>query len=115
MTEHTERNEKGTDMGRQRSENPRLGLTGVVNAEKWQAMDEKKRRGWVVRHANQVLPRLVHMDLRKDPNAELTKVYDVTARYTLMDCHYNQRGEVLYILEWSRAAKAKIVNHEQEV
>jgi hypothetical protein len=102
-------------MGRARNENPRLGLTGVVNAEKWQQMDEKKRRGWVVRHANQVLPKLVHMDLTKEPSAELTKVYDVTARYTLLDCRYNQRGELLYELEWSRAAKAKIVNHEHEV
>lgn len=102
-------------MGRQRNENPKLGLIGVVNADQWSKMDEKKRREWVVKHSNQVLPKLVHMDLKKDPSKELTKVYDVTARYTLMDCHYNQRGEVLYELEWSRAAHAKIVNHEQEV
>ena len=102
-------------MGRQRNENPRLGLTGVVNADMWAKMDEKKRRVWVVKHVNEVLPKLVHMDLMKDPSKELTKVYDVTARYTLMDCHYNQRGEVLFELEWSRAAHAKIVNHEQEV
>ena len=97
-------------MGRARNENPRLGLTGVVNADKWQKMDERKRREWVVRHANQVLPRLVHMDFRKDPNAELTKVYDVTARYTLMDYHYNQRGEVLFELEWSRAGRSRLIN-----
>ena len=102
-------------MGRQRNENPRLGLTGVVNADMWAKMDEKKRRVWVVKHVNEVLPKLVHMDLMKDPSKELTKVYDVTARYTLMDCRYNQRGEVLFELEWSRAAHAKIVNHEQEV
>ena len=102
-------------MGRHRSENPRLGLTGVINAEKWMEMDDKKRREWVVKHANQVLPKLVHMDLMKEPSKELTKVYDVTARYTLMDCHYNQRGEVLFELEWSRAAKAKIVDDEQEI
>ena len=102
-------------MGRRRSENPRLGLTGVINAEKWMEMDDKKQREWVVKHANQVLPKLVHMDLMKDPHAELTKLYDVTARYTLLDCRYNQRGEVLYELEWSRAAHTKIVNHEQEV
>lgn len=102
-------------MGRRRSENPRLGLTGVVNADQWTKMDEKKRREWVVKHANQVLPKLVHMDLKKEPSAELTKVYDVTARYTLLDCHYNQRGEVLFELEWSRAAKVKIVDYEQEV
>lgn len=102
-------------MGRQRNENPKLGLIGVVNADQWSKMDEKKRREWVVKHANQVLPKLVHMDLKKDPSKELTKVYDVTARYTLLDCRYNQRGEVLYELEWSRAAHAKIVNHEQEV
>jgi hypothetical protein len=102
-------------MGRRRSENPRLGLTGVVNADQWAKMDEKKRREWVVMHANQVLPRLVHMDMTKEPHAELTKLYDVTARYTLLDCRYNQRGEVLYELEWSRAAKAKIVDYEQEV
>ena len=103
------------DMGRQRNENPRLGLTGVVNADMWAKMDDRKRREWVVKHANQVLPKLVHMDLKKDPSKELTKVYDVTACYTLMGCHYNQRGKVLYELKWSRAAKAKIVNHEQEV
>ena len=72
-------------MGRNRSENPRLGMFGVVNADMWAKMDER------------------------------TKLYDVTARYTLLDCRYNQRGEVLYELEWSRAAHAKIVNHEQEV
>ena len=102
-------------MGRRRSENPRLGLTGVVNADMWAKMDEKKRREWVVKHANQVLPKLVHMDLQKDPSKELTKVYDVTARYTLMDSFYNQRGEVLFEMEWSRAANAKIVDYEQEV
>ena len=73
------------------------------------------RREWVVKHANQVLPKLVHMDLQKDPSKELTKVYDVTARYTLMDSFYNQRGEVLFEMEWSRAANAKIVDYEQEV
>ncbi len=102
-------------MGRQRNENPRLGLTGVVNADMWAKMDEKKRREWVVKHANQILPKLVHMDLMKEPSKELTKVYDVTTRYTLLDCRYNQRGEVLFELQWSMAAKAKIVNHEQEV
>ena len=102
-------------MGRRRSENPRLGLTGVINAEKWQQMDEKSRRKWVVKHANQVLSKLVHMDLKKEPSAELEKMYDVTVRYTLLDCHYNQRGEVLFEMEWSRAAKAKIVDDEQEV
>ena len=100
-------------MGRQRNENPRLGLTGVVNADMWANMDEKKRREWVVKHANQVLQRLVHMDLMKEPSAELEKIYDVTARYTLMDYHYNQRGEVLFEMEWSRAANAKIVDYEQ--
>ena len=102
-------------MGRRRSENPRLGLTGVVNADQWAKMDEKKQREWVVKHANQVLPKLVHMDLKKEPSAELTKIYDVTARYTLLACRYNQRGEVLFDLEWSRAAKAKIVDYEKEV
>ena len=102
-------------MGRHRSENPRLGLTGVINAEKWMEMDDRKRREWVVKHANQILPKLVHMDLNKDPSKELTKVYDVTARYTLIGSHYNQRGEALFEMEWSRAAKAKIVDYEQEV
>jgi len=90
-----------------------LGLTGVVNADMWAKMDEKKRREWVVKHANQILPKLVHMDLMKEPSAELEKVYDVTARYTLLDFHYNQRGEVLFEMEWSRAANAKIVDYEQ--
>lgn len=103
------------DMGRQRNENQRLGMFGVINADMWAKMDEKKRREWVVKHANQILPKLVHMDLKKDPSKELTKLYDVTAKYTLMDCHYNQRGEVLFELQWSRAAKAKIVDYEQEV
>ena len=102
-------------MGRHRSENPRLGLTGVVNADMWAKMDERKHREWVVKHANQILPKLVHMDLMKDPSKELTKVYSVTALYTLLDSCYNKRGEVLFELEWSRAAHAKIVNHEQEV
>jgi hypothetical protein len=102
-------------MGRRRSENPRLGLTGVVNADQWAKMDDREQREWVVKHANQVLPMLVHMDMTKEPHAELTKLYDVTARYTLLDCRYNQRGEVLFEMEWSRAAKAKIVDYEQEV
>ncbi len=97
-------------MERRRSENPRLGLTGVINAEKWMEMDDRKRREWVVKHANQVLPKLVHMDLNKESSAELTKIYDVTARYTLLDCYYNKRGEMVYELEWSRAAKSKLIN-----
>ena len=90
-------------------------MFGVINADMWAKLDDRKRRELVVKHANQVLPKLAHMDLMKDPSKELTKVYDVTARYTLMDCRYNQRGEVLFELEWSRAAHAKIVNHEKEV
>ena len=89
-------------MGRPRNENPRLGLTGVVNAEKWQKMDEKTRQSWVMKHANEVLPKLVHMDPMKEPNAEMAKVYDVTAIYSLLDYRYNQRGEVLYEFQWSR-------------
>ena len=77
-------------MGRPRNENPRLGLTGVVNAEKWQKMDEETR------------PKLVHMDPMKEPNAEMAKVYDVTAIYSLLDYRYNKRGEVLYEFQWSR-------------
>ncbi len=102
-------------MGRNRSENPRLGMFGVINADMWAKMDEKTRRKWIVKHANLTLPKLVHMDLMKEPSAELEKVYDVTALYTLLDCHYNQCGEVLFKMEWSRAAKAKIVGNEQEV
>ena len=90
-------------------------MFGVINADMWAKMDEKTRREWVVKHANQILPKLVHMDLKTDPSKELTKVYDVTAFYTLLDCRYNQRGEVLFEMEWSRAAHTKIVNHEQEV
>jgi hypothetical protein len=97
-------------MGRPRNENPRLGLTGVVNAEIWQQMDEDTRRAWVVKHANEILPKLVHMNPMKEPSAEMAKVYDVTARYTLMDSHYNQRGDVLFVLEWSRAEGARIIN-----
>lgn len=89
-------------MGRPRNENPCLGLTGVVNAEKWQKMDEETRQAWVVKHANEVLPKLVHMDPMKEPNAEMAKVYDVTAIYSLLDYRYNQRGEVLYEFQWSR-------------
>lgn len=96
-------------MGRTRNELPHLGLTGVVNAEKWQNMDERKRREWVIKHANMILPKLVHMDLMKEPSAELTKVYAVSARYTLLDSRYNQRGEVVYEMEWSRSAKARII------
>ena len=101
-------------MGRPRNELPHLGLTGVVNAEKWQNMDEQKRREWIVRHANMILPKLVHMDLMKEPSAELTKVYAVTARYTLLDSYYNKRSEMVYELEWSRAAKSKLVNLNNE-
>ncbi len=89
-------------MGRPRNENPRLGLTGVVNAEKWQKMDEETRQAWVVKHANEVLPKLVHMDPMKEPHAEMAKVYDVTAIYSLLDYRYNKRGEVLYEFQWSR-------------
>lgn len=89
-------------MGRPRNENPRLGLTGVANAEKWQKMDEETRQAWVMKHANEVLPKLIHMDPMKEPNAEMAKVYDVTAIYSLLDYRYNQRGEVLYEFQWSR-------------
>jgi len=87
-----------------------LGLTGVINADMWAKMDDKKRREWVVKHANQILPKLVHMDSMKEAHAELAKLYDVTARYTLLDYHYNQRGEVLYELEWSRAGRSRLIN-----
>ena len=97
-------------MGRPRNELPHLGLMGVVNAEKWQQMDEDTRRAWVETNANEVLPRLVKMDPMKDPYAETVKLYDVTARYTLLDSRYIQRGEVRYQLEWSRIQGAIIIN-----
>ena len=102
-------------MGRPRNEKPHLAMTGVVNAEKWQQMDDDTRKAWVLTHANEVLGKLVHMDPMKEPHAEMAKVYDVTAIYSLLDYRYNQRGEVLFEMEWSRAAKAKIVDDEQEV
>ena len=97
-------------MRRPRKELPHLGLTGVVNAEKWQQMDEDTRRAWVETNANVVLSNLVQMDPMKDPYAETVKLYDVTARYTLLDSRYIQRGEVMYQLEWSMIQGAIIIN-----
>ena len=97
-------------MGRQRNEKPHLAMTGVVNADKWQQMDEDTRREWVLNNANEVLTKLVHMDPTKEPSAEEAKVYDVAVWYTLLDYSYTQRGEVLYQLEWSKKDGAKFIN-----
>ena len=97
-------------MGRPRNENPHLAMTGVVNADKWQQMDEDTRKAWVLTHANEVLGKLVHMDPMKEPSAEVSKVYDVSVWYTLLDCSYTQCGEVLYQLEWSKKDGAKFIN-----
>lgn len=97
-------------MGRPRNEKPHLAMTGVVNAEKWQQMDDDTRKAWVLTHANEVLGKLVHMDPMKEPSAEESKVYDVSVWYTLLDSCYIQRGQVMYQLEWSRIQGAIIIN-----
>ena len=43
-------------------ERVRLGLTGVLNAEKWEALTDVQRRKFIVKHAGKVLPKLVKKD-----------------------------------------------------
>lgn len=89
-------------------ENARLGLRGILNVEKWKELDDKARRKFLKAHANEVLPKLVHMNPLNEADEEMLKVYDVTASYQLMDCHYNRQGEVIAELEWSRIGGAKL-------
>lgn len=93
-------------------ERVRLGLTGVLNAEKWEALTDVQRRKFIEKHAGKVLPKLVKFDVKVPVSEELKRTYDVTARYTILDYHYNKRGEVTATLEWSRASGfAKLIDY----
>ena len=89
-----------------------LGLKGVLNAEKWEALTDAQRRKFVEKHASQVLPKLVMLEVSVPVCEALTMVYKVTASYTILDYKYNKRGEVTATLEWSRSSGfAKMISY----
>ena len=76
-------------------ENKRLGIFGTLNYEKLKDMTMDERKLAVTNHAKDVLSRKT-MD-GKGPQIpdDDYDLYDVTAEYTIMDCHYNKQGKIL--------------------
>ena len=76
-------------------ENKRLGIFGTLNYEKLKDMTMDERKLAVTNHAKDVLSRKT-MD-GKGPQIpdDDHDPYDVTAEYTIMDCHYNKQGKIL--------------------
>ena len=76
-------------------QNKRLGIFGTLNYDKLKDMTMDERKSAVTNHAKDTLTRKT-MDgkgpqIPDDDHAP----YDVTAEYTIMDCHYNKQGKVL--------------------
>lgn len=88
----------------------RLAFYSAMNAEKWNELPEDKKREYIVKHANETLPRLVKIDPKNDTDKEMTRVYAVSISHDLLDCHYNHHGMVVCRLEWSRQDGAKLLD-----
>lgn len=82
-------------INRTMQENKRLGIFGTLNYEKLKDMTMDERKLAVTNHAKDVLSRKT-MD-GKGPQIpdDDHDPYDVTAEYTIMDCHYNKQGKIL--------------------
>ena len=87
---------------------PHIGMWSVLDAERWQKMTEAERRNFIIKDANKILPKLIHMDLSKESSDELKREYFVTCVYTLLSSQYERKGSVMVSLFWSRAGHAKI-------
>ena len=76
-------------------ENKRLGIFGTLNYDKLKDMTMDERKSAVTNHAKDILTRKT-MD-GKGPQIpdDDHDPYDVTAEYTIMDCHYNKQGKIL--------------------
>ena len=76
-------------------QNKRLGIFGTLNYDKLKDMTMDERKSAVTNHAKDVLSRKT-MD-GKGPQIpdDDHDPYDVTAEYTIMDCHYNKQGKIL--------------------
>ena len=76
-------------------QNKRLGIFGTLNYDKLKDMTMDERKSAVTNHAKDILTRKT-MD-GKGPQIpdDDHDTYDVTAEYTIMDCHYNKQGKIL--------------------
>jgi len=88
----------------------RLAFYGAMNADKWNELSDDKKREYMVKHANETLPRLVKIDPKENPDKEMTRVYAVSSSHDLLDCHYNHQGMVVCRMEWSRQDGAKLLD-----
>jgi hypothetical protein len=87
---------------------PHIGMWSVLDAERWKKMTEAERKNFIIKNANSILPKLIHMDLSKESSDELKREYIVSCVYTLLSSHYEHKGAVMVSLFWSRAGHAKI-------
>lgn len=90
-------------------ENKRLGIFGTLNYEKLKNMTMDERKLAVTNHAKDVLSRKT-MD-GKGPQIpdDDHDPYDVTAEYTIMDCHYNKQGKILATFKAQRTDKGMTI------
>ena len=88
-------NYKSEDNQETMQENKRLGIFGTLNYEKLKDMTMDERKSAVTNQAKDVLSRKT-MD-GKGPQIpdDDHDPYDVTAEYTIMDCHYNKQGKIV--------------------
>ena len=76
-------------------ENKRLGIFGTLNYEKLKDMTMDERKLAVTNHAKDVLTRKTTDGKGPQIPDDDHDPYDVTAEYTIMDCHYNKQGKIL--------------------
>ena len=76
-------------------ENKRLGIFGTLNYDKLKDMTMDERKLAVTNHAKDVLTRKTTDGKGPQIPDDDHDPYDVTAEYTIMDCHYNKQGKIL--------------------
>ena len=88
-------NYKSEDNQGTMQKNKRLGIFGTLNYDKLKGMTMDERKLAVTNHAKDVLSRKTKDGKGPHIPDDDHDPYDVTAEYTIMDCHYNKQGKIL--------------------
>ncbi len=76
-------------------ENKRLGIFGTLNYDKLKDMTMEERKLAVTNHAKDILTRKTKDGKGPQIPDDDRNLYDITAKYEIMDCRYNKQGKIL--------------------
>ena len=90
----------------------KLRLTGALNAERFSQLKETAKKDFLVKDATETLNKLVRINDEEDIDIQFSRVYDITASYTLLDYYYNHIGKVEAALTYSRDKGAHLITYK---